>query len=116
MELRIRDNHFVLLHQKAIYWIEARTLLIADLHLGKIMHFRKHGIAVPEGAISNNFNRLDELIEKCNPERIIFLGDLFHNRLNAEWDLFASWRNSYNHIEMLIVMGNHDILPHWLFR
>jgi DNA ligase-associated metallophosphoesterase len=115
MELRIRDNHFVLLHQKAVYWREAETLLIADLHLGKIMHFRRHGIAVPDAAVGDNFYRLDELIDQHRPRRIIFLGDLFHNRHNTEWEMFASWRDHYAYIEMLIVMGNHDILPLRLF-
>jgi DNA ligase-associated metallophosphoesterase len=116
MEIRIRNNHFVLLHQKAMYWEETSTLLIADLHLGKITHFRKQGIAIPASAIINNFNRLDELIHTWFPARILFLGDLFHNRYNDEWELFAQWRKQYESIEMVIIIGNHDILPQRLFR
>jgi DNA ligase-associated metallophosphoesterase len=115
IEIRIKDNHLLLLHQKAVYWMEAQTLLVADLHIGKVMHFRRHGIAVPDAAIAANFARLDELIDRCRPERIIFLGDLFHNRINAEWAFFTEWRNRYPSIGMLIVPGNHDILPHYLF-
>lgn len=115
MEIRIRNNHFTLLHQKAVYWEEANTLLIADLHLGKITHFRRHGFAVPGSAISNNFDRLDELIGTWLPARIVFLGDLFHSKHNNEWELFAEWRLQYPTIEMLIVLGNHDVLPQRLF-
>lgn len=48
-------------------------------------------------------------------DRVLFLGDLFHNRYNSEWELFASWRRKYDLIEMTIVLGNHDILPQRLF-
>ena len=33
-------------------WENTNTLLVADIHLGKITHFRKAGIAVPAAAIS----------------------------------------------------------------
>ena len=115
MEIEILRNHFYLLPQKAIFWQEANTLLISDLHFGKVTHFRREGIAVPAAAFENNFIRLDELIERNNVLRIIFLGDLFHNRYNSEWDLFAGWRWKYPWIEMIIVLGNHDILPQRLF-
>lgn len=115
MEIEIKNNQFVLLPQKAVFWKNEKTLLISDLHLGKVTHFRKEGIAIPTAAFENNFKRLDELILSNNAYRIIFLGDLFHNRHNAEWELFAAWRNKYHSIEMIIVLGNHDILPQRLF-
>lgn len=115
MEIEIRQQHFKLLPQKAIVWFEAKTLLVSDLHLGKITHFRKEGIAVPTAAREDNFRRLDELILTNNVYRIIFLGDLFHNLYNSEWEIFAKWRNKYHSIEMIIVLGNHDILPQRLF-
>jgi len=115
MEIEIKDNQFLLLPQKAVFWKNEKTLLISDLHLGKVTHFRKEGISIPSAAFENNFKRLDEIILSNEAHRIIFLGDLFHNRHNAEWKLFAEWRNKYNTIEMSIVLGNHDILPQQLF-
>ncbi|MEP7263741.1 MAG: ligase-associated DNA damage response endonuclease PdeM [Bacteroidota bacterium] len=116
MEIEIFSNHFLLLSQKAMYWEEKKTLLIADLHLGKITHFRKEGIALPSSAYENNFKRLDEIINSFLVERIILLGDLFHNRHNEEWDLFSAWRKKYDIIEIILVLGNHDILPTHLFE
>ncbi|MEP7171069.1 MAG: ligase-associated DNA damage response endonuclease PdeM [Bacteroidota bacterium] len=104
-----------MLPQKAVFWKEAKTLLVSDLHLGKVTHFRKEGIAIPTAVFEDNFKRLDELILTNNVYRIIFLGDLFHNRFNAEWKIFAKWRNKYHSVEMIIVLGNHDILPLRLF-
>jgi DNA ligase-associated metallophosphoesterase len=116
MQIEIRDHHFTLLPQKAILWNEKKTLLISDLHLGKVTHFRREGIAIPSGSLKNNFDRLDELIQNHEVHRIIFLGDLFHNNINAEWDMFTKWRNKYHSVEMLIVLGNHDIIPIHLFK
>lgn len=116
MEIEIKENQFVLLPQKAIVWKNEKTLLISDLHLGKVTHFRKEGIAIPSTAFENNFTRLDEIILSNTINQIIFLGDLFHNSHNAEWNLFTKWRNKYNFIEMIIVLGNHDILSPQLFK
>jgi DNA ligase-associated metallophosphoesterase len=111
MEIKIKGHHFDLLPQKAMFWKETQTLLIGDLHLGKITHFRSEGFALPSAAAADNFERLNFLLQHTGATRIIFLGDLFHNRYNSEWDTFASWRHQHQFIDMLIVMGNHDILP-----
>lgn len=111
MQIEIRGNHFILLTQRAIFWEETQTLLIGDLHLGKITHFRKEGIAIPHNAAANNFQRLNELVQQTGATRIIFLGDLFHSEYNSEWETFREWRAVHHYIEMIIVMGNHDILP-----
>ncbi|HET9055030.1 MAG TPA: ligase-associated DNA damage response endonuclease PdeM [Cyclobacteriaceae bacterium] len=111
MELRIRNNTFLLLPQKAMYWKEQRTVLLSDLHIGKIAHFRKGGIAVPQEGIQNNFKRLDEVIAATNPANLIFIGDLFHSDMNNEWSQFCTWRKQYPGIKMDMVLGNHDRLP-----
>lgn len=111
MQIEIRENHFLLLAQRAIFWEEKQTLLIGDLHLGKVTHFRKEGIAIPNNAVANNFQRLDEIVRNTGATRIIFLGDLFHSEYNSEWELFRQWRDEHHYIEMIIVIGNHDILP-----
>nr|WP_295931316.1 ligase-associated DNA damage response endonuclease PdeM [uncultured Dyadobacter sp.] len=111
MQIEIRENHFLLLAQRAIFWEETQTLLIGDLHLGKVTHFRKEGIAIPNNAVANNFERLNEIVRNTGATRIIFLGDLFHSEYNSEWELFRQWRDEHHYIEMIIVIGNHDILP-----
>jgi DNA ligase-associated metallophosphoesterase len=115
MQIEIQENHFLLLPEKAIFWQETQTLLIGDLHLGKITHFRKEGFAVPHRAADNNFTRLDEIVKNTGAVRIIFLGDLFHSEYNSEWETFRNWRNQHAYLEMIIVIGNHDILPVSLF-
>lgn len=116
MLIDIRGHHFDLLPQKAIYWQETKALLIADLHLGKVTHFRKHGIAIPQGAVKRNIQVLKELIHSNDVERMILLGDIFHNDQNMEWDLFTSWRNEFSHIDIIALLGNHDKLPYDVMR
>lgn len=103
----------VLLPQKAIYIPALRVLVIADLHLGKSMHFRKSGLPLPAQGNEKDYRVLDKLVRHYCPERVIFLGDLFHSDHNREWDRFIVWRRQYTSLEMLLVEGNHDIMhPH----
>lgn len=99
----------------ALYREKTSELLVSDLHLGKITHFRKYGAAVPLQATRRNFNRLDDLIETFRPESIVFLGDLFHSHMNREWDFFSAWVNTCE-ARLLLVEGNHDILGHQPFE
>lgn len=94
-----------------MFWKNRKTLLISDLHLGKVTHFRNAGIALPSIASANNIHRLEHLILTNDAHRVILLGDLFHSIYNREWEHFAAWRNKFHSIEIIIVLGNHDILP-----
>jgi uncharacterized protein len=99
-----------LLPQKAIYWERERALLMADLHLGKINHFRKSGIPVPSKANDRNLELIVELIAATKPDRVIFLGDLFHSHYNPEWEVFGELVKHFQSISFELVLGNHDIL------
>jgi len=107
--IQIRDQNFVLHPSGAIFWEEQAVLLISDVHLGKVSHFRKFGAAVPRKAIHKNFALLDESVEFFKPKVICFLGDLFHSALNSEWILFESWVKKRKE-KMILVEGNHDII------
>ena len=86
-----------LLPEKAIFWEEQRLLLVADVHLGKATHFRKHGIAVSGGIIEGDLARLGRIIESWEIEQLWFLGDLFHSDYNREWKRFESWLKGLCH-------------------
>jgi len=109
LDIRIHGNHFVLHASGAVFWKEKNMLLISDVHLGKVSHFRKHGIALPQHAFSGNFDRLTAVADFFQAEIICFLGDLFHSKLNKEWDVFADWVNRRPE-NFLLIIGNHDIL------
>ena len=113
------DNYFsfnllnqdlLLLPQKAIYWKQENALIAADVHLGKVGHFRKAGIAVPRDMEQNDLSVLSDLIYEHQPKKIIFLGDFFHSDMNADWDWFILWRSQFPKLEIILVRGNHDII------
>jgi len=91
-------------------------LLISDLHLGKIDHFRKWGIGLPPQAALDNFSRLQDLILSFpKTERIIFLGDLFHSDMNRDWDHFITFMNGFPAISFELVIGNHDVFDQGIY-
>jgi|AntRauTorcE11897_2_1112592.scaffolds.fasta_scaffold02007_5 DNA ligase-associated metallophosphoesterase len=106
----LKNQTLYLLPQKAVFWDEQRMLIVSDVHLGKSGHFSKHGIAVPKTVNQSNIGRLDKLVQSLNPQQILFLGDLFHSQHNDEFGHFIEWRNQYASIEMILTLGNHDIL------
>lgn len=110
MRITIRDEHFILDPSGALFWESKRALMLADIHLGKITHFRKHGIAVPRAPIADFYVRIEKLIQKYRFHHLYFLGDLFHSHLNSEWDTFVSWSQKQS-FQMTLISGNHDILP-----
>lgn len=115
LDIQIRNEDFTLHCSGAIYWKKEKMLMIADAHLGKVSHFRKAGLAVPTNPIIKNFEKLDKVIAHFQPEKVCFLGDLFHSSINREWNLFAEWvLNSTSKI--ILVEGNHDILNPLQYR
>lgn len=110
MEVEVVGQVFKLLPQKAIYWPSKRILLLADVHLGKINHFRKSGIPVPTKANDKNIEILIDLVWATKPERIICLGDLFHSHYNPAWEVFGEVVKHFTSVSFELIMGNHDIM------
>ena len=107
--ININNQEFILHPHGGAFWVEKSMLLISDVHLGKVAHFRKFGAAVPQKAIHKNFILLNEIVEYFQPFQVCFLGDLFHSSLNKEWQLFENWV-AKTPAEIILVAGNHDII------
>lgn len=99
-----------MLPEKAIFWPAQEALLIADLHLGKVEHFRKAGIAVPADAAHDNFTVLQDLMLAYESKRVIFLGDLFHSTYNKGWEAFNDFITIHSQVNFELIKGNHDIM------
>ena len=110
ISFNLLNQGLLLLPQKAIYWQQEKALIAADVHLGKVGHFRKAGIAVPRDMEQNELAVLSDLVFEHKPEKIIFLGDFFHSDMNADWDWFILWRSQFPKLEIILVRGNHDII------
>ncbi len=108
-EITIHSQTFVLHPNGAAYWKEKSILLIADVHLGKITHFRKNGSAIPESAMYQNFDQLNDALQYFQPKTLCFLGDLFHSFINKEWLLFSEWIRKTTS-KIILIAGNHDVI------
>jgi uncharacterized protein len=107
----INQNNFILNSNRTVFWEEEKILILSDLHLSKTGHFRKSGIAVPAAVMKEDMQRLVAAIQFYNPLQVVIVGDLFHSVENKEHELFLKWRNDLLHIPVLLVKGNHDIVP-----
>ena len=114
-EIIIFNDHFYLHKTGAVFWKEKNTLLLADIHLGKVGHFRKSGIPVPRKAGGVFYDKITKLKNSLNFSQIIFLGDLFHSSLNNEWFLFENWVKK-SELKIILIKGNHDIIPKLVFE
>jgi uncharacterized protein len=97
-------------NQRALFWGKERTLVIADLHLGKTAHFRKHGIAIPLSVMERDLQRLKNLIVFFGARNLIVVGDMFHSGYNTDLAVFKRWRDELTALEIHLVKGNHDRL------
>lgn len=105
--ITLAGQELILLPERAIFWENKEWLLLADVHLGKAAHFRKHGSAVPSG--KGDFETLASLIKTWSPEKVIFLGDLFHSSRNADWDRLCDFTRNQP-CDFVLIRGNHDLL------
>jgi DNA ligase-associated metallophosphoesterase len=110
MDIELAGEKVKLWPQKAVYFPARKILLVADLHFGKINHFRKAGIPLPTKANNKNAELLIQLLHQTNPTRLIFLGDLFHSHYNEEWEVIGQIRKHFSYIRFELVVGNHDIM------
>jgi len=109
-EVKIFNETLELWPQKAARWKKKNVLFIADLHLGKINHFRRSGIPVPSKANDRNLELLIDLLQFTKPDRVVCLGDLFHSHYNPEWEVFGEVVKHFRNISFELVLGNHDIM------
>jgi uncharacterized protein len=106
----IGDEHLILSGERSLFWENERTLIVADLHVGKTGHFRKAGIGIPQNIYKDDLHRLLAQILFFKADKLIIVGDLSHSIANREMDLFRRWRKDFPLLEVHLAKGNHDIL------
>ncbi|WP_051275581.1 ligase-associated DNA damage response endonuclease PdeM [Aestuariibacter salexigens] len=96
-----------------------QTLIVSDLHFEKASYLNHYGNVLPTLDTFDTLKRLAELIDFYSPQRVVCLGDSFHDvraldRM-AETDL-ATLTALAEQVECWVwVQGNHDPdLPEWL--
>jgi uncharacterized protein len=110
VDVTIRGELVQMRADRTLFWPRERTLMIADLHLGKADTFRSAGIALPSGGTRNDLLRLTAAIERTAATRVIVLGDMLHaaateRRWREGWD---AWRERHAQLHIVVIGGNHD--------
>ncbi len=110
-ELSISGKLLIADSSGAMFWPAERALLVADLHLEKGSAHAVRGTMMPPYDTRQTLMRLAETIDRYDPDRIVALGDSFH-------DVGGADRLSEDDIEILRMMqedrewiwitGNHD--------
>ncbi len=98
----------------ALLWPAGETLAVADLHLEKGSHFARHGRLLPPYDTRATLERLQAVIERLRPRRVLCLGDSFHDA-DAAARLDGADRARLAHLtaltEWVWITGNHDPRP-----
>ncbi len=111
LKITLQGESIVFMPERAMLIERTRTLLVADVHLGKDTAFRIAGIPIPGDATADSLARLSSALERSEARRLIFLGDLVHARTSLDAvtvSTIQAWREQHREIEMLLVPGNHD--------
>lgn len=110
MDVDVAGEIVHLLPAPAVWWPARRTLLVADVHLGKTETFRALGRALPGGELEETLARLGRVIAALDAARVLILGDLVHGRIGVTDELaerVAGWRHTLD-VSLVLVRGNHD--------
>jgi DNA ligase-associated metallophosphoesterase len=111
LEVALGRAPALLLADKAVWLPRQRWLLVADVHIGKAVSFRRLGVPVPHGTTADTLQRLDALVQRWSPERLVVLGDFLHSaraRAPGTMDTLAGWRRQRAALPITLVRGNHD--------
>jgi len=116
MIINIQETEILLLPQRAAFFLQQRILVLADMHLGKLVHFRKKGIFAPLRLVNEDLDTMSSLIKTLKPDEVVFLGDLFHSEANSEYHHFIEVIDLFPNVKFTLTKGNHDIIPEALLR
>jgi metallophosphoesterase superfamily enzyme len=61
----------------ALYWPAEETLIVSDLHLEKGSYLADDGAVIPPYDTVSVFERLEDALDRYDPNRVIALGDSF---------------------------------------
>tara|TARA_R110000824_G_scaffold118960_16_gene272424 strand:+ start:4800 stop:5516 length:717 start_codon:yes stop_codon:yes gene_type:complete len=113
-QLRVAGAMLSVLPEGAIWWEQEKTLIVADLHFEKGSSFAAKGIALPPYDTRATISRLQGLVARLAPLRLVALGDSFHDRA-AEARMDEADAQSIEALtrttQWIWISGNHDPVP-----
>jgi len=95
-----------------IYWPRIMTIILSDLHLGKSMFWARHGKFLPPYDNLETLSKLKKILRKLQINKIIFLGDVFHDDSGYETlepDTIQILNEILCNYKIIFIAGNHDL-------
>ena len=95
----------------ALFWPARHTLVVSDLHLETGSSYARTGQMLPPYDTAVTLARLAEVFARLRPERVIALGDSFHDPYGAERlgeDARAMLSRMTAAAQFVWIAGNHD--------
>ena len=95
----------------ALFWEDARLLIVSDLHLEKGSSFAERGVLLPPYDTAATLLRLSDVVARHDPRTVIALGDSFHDRTAHERlsrddsDAISALQTGR---DWIWISGNHD--------
>jgi DNA ligase-associated metallophosphoesterase len=94
----------------ALFFPDLGALVVADLHLGKALHFSAAGVFLPPYESDATLQKLDAEAQATGAQTIVLLGDAFHSaRLANDPDVLPRMvERIARRANPVFVLGNHD--------
>jgi len=112
--LHVRGELLTPLPEGALWWSSQRTLIVSDLHLEKGSSYAARGQMLPPYDTRATLAIVEALMARFEPDRVISLGDSFHDR-KAETRMDDADADRVRALtaqtDWLWVEGNHDPDP-----
>lgn len=112
--LHVRGELLTALPEGGLWWGAKRTLIVSDLHLEKGSSFAARGQMLPPYDTSATLSIVEGLVQTLSPDRVISLGDSFHDRraeLRMDDADATRIRSLTTKTDWVWVEGNHDPDP-----
>ena len=101
----------------ALFWQQQATLVVGDLHFEKASSYHRSGQFLPPYDTAETLRQLSDAVAHFAPERLILLGDVFHDA--QAWQRMAVADRDHllallDGMDVIWIEGNHDahfVLP-----
>ena len=110
MILKLKDQDFDLLPERAFYWPQEKILGLSDIHPGKAFTLQQSGIPVPSSD-TEELLKIAQLISDYQPTWVFILGDFIHNKNSWNQQLFnevSAFFGELKDIEWNLIIRNHE--------
>lgn len=111
VDIEVAGERLELMPQRAVHWPAGSSLLVADVHAGRVETLRTEGAPVPGDTLGATLERLGAIVDRSGAETLFVLGDLVQGSAGLTDRVVDATRRALNSMdcETYVVPGNHDL-------